>query len=253
MRLSGAVWYLSICAFAAGAVIGAIATTDPLVKTVADDMVAELTRLIVCAPEGTDLIVLRGAGADFCLGRSRMGSRLPVEPEALERRDTTDTVFGLYRAIRNAKMPVVCAVQGLAIGFGCALAAVCDITLATADARFSTPEMDHAVLPTVVMSTFVDRVPRKALSYLIYSCAEIDARQAQTFGIVSEVVPAGTLDAALDQLCAAILKAPSIAIRGAKEYIRTAPDMPIDGAVEFARNLHATINSSRRMRDQRIQ
>jgi hypothetical protein len=56
---------------------------------------------------------------------------------------------------------------------------------------------------------------------------------------------------AMDRLCADILKAPSIAIRGAKEYMRTAPDMPIDGAVDFARNLHATINSSRRMRDSR--
>jgi hypothetical protein len=41
-----------------------------------------------------------------------------------------------------------------------------------------------------------------------------------------------------------MLKAPSIALRGAKEYLRTAADMPID----YARNLHATINSSALMR-----
>ncbi len=220
-------------------------------NSASDDMVAELTRLIAGASANADLVVLRGAGADFCLGRSRMGARRPVEPEALERRETTEIVFDLYRSIRSAKIPVVCGVQGRAIGFGCALAAICDITLATADARFATPEMEHAVLPTVVMSSFVDRVPRKELHYLIYSQAEIDSERALTFGIVSNVVAAGSLDAELERLCADLLKAPPIAIRGAKEYMRTAPDIAIEGAVDFARNLHATINSSRRMRDVR--
>jgi enoyl-CoA hydratase len=216
-----------------------------------DEMDAELAGLISGAPASANIVVLRGAGSDFCLGRARMGARATVEPESLQRRDTTDVVFGLYRAIRSSDVPVVCGVQGGAIGFGCALAAICDITLAAADSRFSTPEMDHAVLPTVVMSSFVDRVPRKALNYLIYSSAEIGAERALTFGIVSDVVPEGSLDAAVDDLCAAMLKAPSIALRGAKEYMKTAPDMGIEGAVSYARNLHAVINSSKRMREQR--
>jgi hypothetical protein len=49
-------------------------------------------------------------------------------------------------------------------------------------------------------------------------------------------------------LCAAILKAPRPAILGVKEYVKTAPDMAVFGAVEFARNLHATVNSSSEMR-----
>jgi len=48
--------------------------------------------------------------------------------------------------------------------------------------------------------------------------------------------------------CAAILKAPRPAILGVKEYVKTAPDMAVFGAVEFARSLHATVNSSREMR-----
>jgi len=220
-------------------------------NSASDAMVRELGERIAGAPPAADLIVLRGAGSDFCLGRSRMGVRKAVEPEALERRDTTEVVFGLYRSIREARIPVLCGVQGGAIGFGCALAAMCDITIATADARFSTPEMRHGVLPTVVMSAFVDRVPRKALQYLIYSSAEIGAERALSFGIVSDIVPPGGLDAAIDDLCKAILEAPSVAICGAKEFMRTAPDMPIHGAVDYARNLHATINSSRRMREKR--
>ena len=55
-------------------------------------------------------------------------------------------------------------------------------------------------------------------------------------------------DEAVATLCAAILKAPRPAILGVKEYVKTAPDMAVFGAVEFARNLHATVNSSHEMR-----
>jgi enoyl-CoA hydratase len=216
-------------------------------NAVTDAMVAELTRLILGASETSDLVVLRGAGKDFCVGRAGMGARPASEPEALERRRFSDVVFDCYGAMRNAPVPVVAVVQGRALGFGCAIAAACDVTLASDKATFQVPEMLHNILPTMVMSSFVDRVLRKALSYLVYSTAEIGAERALSFGIVSDVVPAANLDTAVDNLTVAMLKAPSIAIRGVKEYVRTAPDMSVHGAVEFARNLHATINSSSEM------
>jgi enoyl-CoA hydratase len=220
-------------------------------NAVSDEMVAELTRLIDGASKNADMVVLRGAGKDFCVGRAGMGARPAVEPTALERRVFSDVVFDCYGAMRNSPIPVIAVVQGGAHGFGCAIAAACDITIASDAAKFSVPEMAHNIMPTMVMSSFVDRVSRKALSYLVYSTAEISPERALSFGIVSEVVPAAQLDAAVDKLCAAILKAPTIAIRGAKEYVRSAPDMPIQGAVEFARNLHATINSSAEIRKSR--
>jgi enoyl-CoA hydratase len=177
-----------------------------------------------------------------------MGSTPKHDPDALERRTFSDVVFNCYGAMRNAKIPIVAAVHGRALGFGCAIAAACDITLASDKAVFQVPEMAHNILPTMVMSSFVDRVPRKAMSYLVYSQAEIGPERALSFGIVSDVVPAAKLDEAVATLCAAILKAPRPAILGVKEYVKTAPDMAVFGAVEFARNLHATVNSSREMR-----
>ena len=217
-------------------------------NAVSDDMVVELTRLVERAADTSQIVVLRGAGKDFCVGRAGMGARPATEPEALERRRFSDVVFNCYGAMRNAAVPVIAVVQGRALGFGCAIAAACDITLAGDAATFQVPEMAHNILPTMVMSAFVDRIPRKAMSYLVYSTAEIGAERALSFGIVSEVVPAAKLDESVKALCAAILKAPAIAIRGAKEYVRAAPDMPTQGAIEFARNLHATINSSNEMR-----
>ena len=51
-------------------------------NAVTDDMVRELTKLIRQAPKKSDIIVLRGAGDDFCVGRAGMGARPAVEPTA---------------------------------------------------------------------------------------------------------------------------------------------------------------------------
>ena len=217
-------------------------------NAVSDAMVAELTGLIGSAEKTSSLVVLGGAGADFCVGRAVMGAAPKSDPDAYERRAFSDVVFDCYGAMRNAKVPIIAVVQGRALGFGCAIAAACDITLASDKAVFQVPEMAHNILPTMVMSSFVDRVPRKAMSYLVYSQAEIGPERALSFGIVSDVVPAAKLDAAVETLCTAILKAPKPAIYGVKEYVKTGPDMAVYGAVEFARNLHATVNSAGAMR-----
>jgi enoyl-CoA hydratase len=213
-----------------------------------DDMAVELTRLIGEARDAA-CIVLRGAGADFCIGRAMMGQPQPQGPvEAFERKRAFDVIFNAYGAIRNSPVPVIGVVQGRALGFGCAIAAVCDITLASDKATFQVPEMGHNILPTMVMSSFIDRVPRKAFTYLVYSTAVISAERALSFGIVSDVVPAAGLDDAVKKLTAAILKAPAPAIHGVKEYAKTAFSMSTEGAIDYARNIHAVINSSSEMR-----
>jgi len=220
-------------------------------NAVTDDMVRELTRVIGEASKTSDIVVLRGAGKDFCVGRAGMGARPEVEPTAFARRNFSDVVFDAYGAMRNCPIPIVCVVQGGAHGFGCAIAAACDITIASDKATFSVPEMAHQIMPTMVMSSFVDRVPRKAMAYLVYSMFEVSSERALSYGIVSDVVPAARLDGHVEKLLEAMLKAPSISLRSAKEYVRTAPDMPVAGAVEYARNLHATINSAAEIRKPR--
>jgi len=111
--------------------------------------------------------------------------------------------------------------------------------------------MAHQIMPTMVMSSFVDRVPRKAMAYLVYSMFEVSAERALSYGIVSDVVPAAQLDATVEKLVANMLKAPTISLRAAKEYVRSAPDMPVAGAIEYARNLHATINSAAEIKKSR--
>jgi enoyl-CoA hydratase len=155
-----------------------------------DAMAVELAKLLLGAGESAEIVVLRGAGEDFCVGRETMGKRPPgAPPEAFELRRRNDVVFNCYGAFRRCEIPVIGVVRGRAFGFGCAIAAVCDITLAADTAKFQVPEMAHNIMPTMVMSALVDRVPRKAMTYLVWSTAVVSAVRAREAGIVSEVFP----------------------------------------------------------------
>ncbi len=212
-----------------------------------DDMVVELTGIINDAPKTSRIVLFSGAGSEFCIGRA--GVKPPAaDAQALDRRREFDTVFTCYGAFRKSPIPIVGVVQGKALGLGCALAALCDITIASDNATFQVPEMGHHIMPGMVLSALIDRVPRKAITYLVHTTATIGAERALTFGLVSEVVPTAQLAAKVEEVCAAILKAPPIATEGVKEYVSRAMDMDTASAVDFARNLHALLNSSREIK-----
>jgi enoyl-CoA hydratase/carnithine racemase len=214
-----------------------------------DETWAQVTRMLNDAAQDSRLILFKGAGEDFCLGREAMGQPpLAPAPEAYNVRERSETIFNLYGAFRNARAPIIGIVQGRAVGLGCALAALCDITIAGDRARFQFPETAHRIMPTIAFSALVDRVPRKAATYMIYSTAEIDAHKALTFGLVSNVVPHQELDANVNALVEHFEKMPLPAVLAVKEYARTAFDMGAQAATDFARNLHATVNSFSAMR-----
>ncbi|MDB5570994.1 MAG: enoyl-CoA hydratase/carnithine racemase [Hyphomicrobiales bacterium] len=214
---------------------------------VTDEMAARLAGLLLGAAETSRLVVLRGAGDDFCTGRA--SGRPPMgATEALQRRRATEVIFDCYGAFRKTPIPIVSLVQGRALGFGCSIAALCDITIATDNARFQIPEMSHRIMPTMVMSSLVDRLSRKAISHLVYTSAVIGPERALAFGIVGDVVESAQAESALAAVVKSILDAPAPATEGVKEYLRSAMNMDVQGAVDFARNVHATINSSSEMK-----
>ncbi len=216
---------------------------------VTDEMALEITALLPAAAAPTRLILLSANGQDFCNGWT--GPSTPPPPgglEALEAKRRFDTVFNCYGSFRRAQVPIISAIRGHARGFGCSIAALCDITVAADSAKFQIPEMGFNVLPTMVMSSLVDRVPAKALSYLVYTTEIIDAQAALGVGIASKLVPEQKLDAHVEELCTTLLKRPQAALQGVKEYVGLAAKMSQSSAVDFARNLHATINTSHELR-----
>ena len=213
-----------------------------------DTAIAELTALLQGAAARARLVVLKAAGNDFCVGRIAPRGAAAPKLEALQVRRGRDVIFNCYAAFRESPIPIIAAVNGRALGFGCAIATCADITIASKSAIFQMPEFGENIMPTIAMSALLGKVTQKQLMYIAYSTAEFSAERAEILGLVSEVAPANSLDAAVERICAKILKAPQPAVLAIKEFARVAPSMDIRGAVDYARSLHAVINSSSEMR-----
>lgn len=216
-----------------------------------DPMAIAFARVVNEAHQHADIVVLRSNGRDFCTGRSRGDNPTPPPSgplDAYKRRDEYDPIFNCYWAIRRSPIPVVGVIKGRAMGFGLAIASLCDVSFAADSATFNIPEMNHNIMPTMVMSAVFDRLNRNAILWLTYSCDYIDAQRAMTYGIVSTVVAEARLDAEVAAFEKKMLSTPRPAILGLKEYLRVAPTMDAQGGVDYARALHSMVNSSSEMK-----
>ena len=192
------------------------------------------------------LVLVKGDGANFCQGR------LPDPPgtaptTALDIRSRiTEAILDVYADIRETPVPVIAVVQGEAKGFGCAFVAQCDLAIASDDATFSLPELDHHLPPTLAMSAMLHKVPVKRMLHMVYTRCAIGAAEALSLGIVSQVVPRASLDSAVEKLLACLIDRNRAALCGVKEYIGNALYTDSHGAARLASNLLATVLSSPR-------
>ena len=210
-------------------------------------MAAALSDAVLNAHETSDAVLLSSVGPDFCTGRVR-DAAFPPSPEAYTRRDEYDSIFNCYKALRSCKVPVVGMLRGRVMGFGTAIAALCDVAIASDQATFNIPEIAHNVMPTMVMSAIYDRMSRNAILWMAYSTDFIGAQQAMTFGIINQVVKDAELESEVKRFCDTLLSRPRPAILGLKEYLRVAPRMDEQGAIDYARSLHSMVNTAAEMK-----
>lgn len=195
--------------------------------------------------DGSKMILFRGNGENFCTGRDVSGLKEHGDATAIGLREAnTDPALNFYSSFIKTPIPIVGAVDGWADGMGCALAALCDITIATESARFRVPEMDRDIPPGLVMTAFQDRIQRKAIAYLVYSRDEIDAVTAREFGIVSKVVAPGNLERSVAELSEKISGNSIASIKMVKEYLNNALDMDRQAASSYASILLSNVMSS---------
>ena len=215
---------------------------------VSDSMAAALSDVLLEAHKTSDAVLLTSAGPDFCTGRIRDAGPTPAASEAYTRRDEYDGIFGSYQAMRGAKVPVIGVIQGRCMGFGTAIASLCDISFASDTATFNIPEISHNVMPTMVMSALYDRLNRNAILWMAYSADFIDAQRALAYGLVSQVVSDNRLDSEVHRFIDLLLARPRPAILGLKEYLRVAPRMDEQAAIDYARTLHSMVNTAAAMK-----
>ena len=163
-------------------------------------MLRELIDGIAHAGERSDvkLIVLDSACKVFC-GGIDVGEY------------TTDRVFQMLDAfhsvfirILETSKPVVCVVNGPAIGGGAELAAFGDLVIATPKARFAQPEITLGVFPPLASTILPFLVGPKVALELVLLSSLVTARNALDLGIVNRLVPEAQLEATVNDLCARI-------------------------------------------------
>ncbi len=220
----------------------------PLDNAVSDAMALAVSKALDSAHLESDAVLISSIGPNFCTGRKRNADAPPPSPEAYERRAEYDSIFGCYKAIRDCKVPVIVAVEGRVMGFGAAITALADVSFSSDTATFNIPEIEHNVMPTMVMSALYDRINRNAVLYMAYSAEFIDAHEANRLGFTSKVCPASELSQHVESFITTLLSRPRPAILGLKEYTHHAARMDEAGAIDYARSLHSIVNTSAAMK-----
>ena len=137
--------------------------------------------------ETARVVVIRGAGKDFCSGADLSALQKIARADVLENLDDAGSLMELFALIRRVRVPVVAAVQGRALAGGCGLATACDLVLAARPARFGYPEVKIGFVPAMVMAILRRNVSEKRAFALVARGAEISADEAERLGLINEV------------------------------------------------------------------
>ena len=211
---------------------------------ITNEMGLEIARVLRDVGPEVKLIRLRGNGQNFCKGRQAPQIDREKMTTLEMRHPVAEVPLTLYAAIKEARAPTLAVVQGEAIGVGCALAAVCDMTIAAEDAVFQVPELNHNIAPTLVMWAFLNRVPYKTTAHLVYTRERIDARRAEMLGLVTKVVAPGDLTREADALATDLMGRSAVSLQGIKEYLKFASRMDPAAATAYSSVLNAAVSSS---------
>lgn len=138
----------------------------------------------------------------------------------------------VFRGIRSSPKPVIARVNGHALAGGFGLAAACDVVIAVDTAQFGTPEIGVGLWPMMIGAVLLRVMPRRAVLELMLTGRRIDAEEAMRLGVLSRVVPADGLDAAVDEVVAAILRTSAAVVALGKTAFYAAEDQPLDAALD---------------------
>jgi enoyl-CoA hydratase len=178
------------------------------------------------------VVILTGSGERvFCGGRDIKDLQVErAEPPSAHLGDPYHLTREAFWAVRHCAVPVICAVNGAAIGAGVALAATSDIVIAAEPAFFALTEIDVGVLGAASFAQWMVG-PSKARR-MFYTGERVTASEMLRLGGVDSVVPSAELMTAARTLAAVIAEKSPTAIRMAKASIVRTDTLPLEQAYQ---------------------
>lgn len=176
------------------------------------------------------VVVLRGEG-----DRAFIGGADLRDLAGLDAGNATAFITRVHLAchvLRTCPVPVIARIQGYVLGAGLEIAAACDFRVASDDAVFGMPEVKIGVPSVVEAALLPQLIGWGRTRQMLLTGENISAATASSWGLVEEVVPAASLDDAVERLVAPILASGPKAVRLQKELIRQWEELPASGAVQ---------------------
>jgi enoyl-CoA hydratase/carnithine racemase len=140
----------------------------------------------------------------------------------------------MMQAIVQLPKPVVAAVQGVATAAGCQLVASCDLAIASEAASFATPGVDIGLFCSTPMVALSRNVPRKQAMEMLLTGEPVDAKTAQSLGLVNRVVAPGTERDAAITLAQKIARKSAYTVKLGKEAFYRQAEMNLANAYRYA-------------------
>ena len=184
------------------------AAFNALSEGMLDALQGELDAL--AGDESLRAVVLAGAGKAFCAGHDLKEMR--ASPTLEYYRALFDRCSRVMLAVQRLPVPVIARVHGTATAAGCQLVAMCDLAVASRDARFAVSGVNLGLFcstPSVALSR---NLGRKAAFEMLVTGDFISADEAGARGLVNRVAAPDELDAEVERLVASIVAKPRAAI-----------------------------------------
>lgn len=200
-------------------------------------LIAQLREALagLAADSRARVIVLKGAGPDFCAGADLEWMRQvsAMDPRQIAR--DSEPLQQLYRELDALPLPVIGVAHGNTMAGGLGLLAACDVVVAHRAARFGVTEVRLGLIPALLAPFLMRKIGLSTLRYLAVTATTVDAVYMAGKGLVHSLADdeAG-LDQAVDQLVRAVRRASPQAIAMCKAMLREISLVPLDAALPAA-------------------
>jgi enoyl-CoA hydratase/carnithine racemase len=167
------------------------------------------------------VVVLAGDGPSFCAGADVEWQRSSIDLTYDENVEDARRLYEMLAAIDSCPAPVVCRVQGFALGGGSGVVACADVAVAGEDAVFGFTEVRLGIIPAVISPFVLDRIGKGAARRYFLTGERFGADVALRIGLVHEV--ATDLEESVERVVGDLLRGGPEAARAAKQLVRERP------------------------------
>ena len=182
------------------------------------------------------VVVLAAEGRSFCAGGDLAWMRAQFAMDRDTRKVESARIATALGALNALPQPLIGRVQGNAFGGGVGLAAVCDVTIGAQDITMGLTEVKLGLIPANIGPYVVARMGAVRAAEVFMNARLFKADEAVRLGLLTRVVPAGGLDAAVEAEVAPYLACAPGAVRDAKALLRrlsgAIDPRAVDGAID---------------------